>query len=645
MKIDRRVFVDIPDGVRIALTVYQPNTTNDGPFPAIVESLPYRKDDDCTARDFSTYAYMASKGLAGVRIDVRGTGASTGIIEDEYLAVEQSDNLEVLKWVAGQDWCTGELGMWGISWGGFSALQTAMLRPPELKAIAVMHATHDRFACDVHYVGGSLHAAEQVDWPPSMISTNALPPDPDIVGEAWFDQWMNRLAGTPQWPLEWLRHQRRDSYWEHGSPASDYTAIQCPTLLIGGWLDGYVDGMLALAANLECPVRTLIGPWGHHRPATGVPGPTFDHLDLMARWFGHHLRGDDNQVMEMAPVTTYIRTDPPYDDGVVTGFWRTESTWPPPDTNTMTLALDGLSGSATSWGAPQWVGAHAPAWDRSGITSSDSADDDEASLTFTSEPLADQLEILGAPEVELSLATDRHYGLVAGRFLMIDPKGRSHLISRGSRNLAFPGDLSAPQPPTPGKKLIARFPLMTTSAVVPRGWRLRLSIAGADFPIVWPPPGPFTLTVDPAESRMILPVIPVRDKMHDIAIPPSGPPPTAPVDFVEDEADWSVTKLNGHTTFARRVKSRQVQPDRDNLTYGSDQQWTVRVADDDPGTTSVESTSKLTLMRPGWDIGVTAHISIAGAETFHIVIDLAATYNGDRIWEQTCEEYIPRQWA
>ena len=64
---------------------------------------------------------------------------------------------------------------------------------------------------------------------------------------------MERLENTPQWPGIWLRHQRRDEYWLHGSPCADYAAIQCPTLLIGGWVDGYVDGILAMAQHLPAP--------------------------------------------------------------------------------------------------------------------------------------------------------------------------------------------------------------------------------------------------------------------------------------------------------------------------------------------------------------------------------------------------------
>lgn len=645
MAIDRQIFVEVSDGTRIALTVYRPDSSNDGPFPAIVESLPYRKDDDCTARDFSTYAYLASRGFAGVRIDVRGTGASTGIIEDEYLVIEQSDNLEILKWVADQQWCTGDLGMWGISWGGFSSLQTAMLRPPQLKAIAAMHASHDRFACDVHYIGGSLHAAEQVDWPPSMISTNALPPDPDIFGEEWFDEWMRRLDHTPQWPLEWLKHQLRDSYWRHGSPSADYAAIECPTLLIGGWLDGYVDGMLALAEHLTCPTRTLIGPWGHYRPATGVPGPTYDHLDLMARWFGHHLRGDDNGVMALPSVTAFIRTEPPYDDAVVTGYWRGEAAWPAPGVIDQEWHLDQLADGRMLWNGPQWVGKHAPAWDRSGITSIDSGADDRSSITFTTAPLSEPIEILGTPEVELALTTDRPFGMVAARLLLVDPLGRTHLICRGNRNLVFPRSLSEPEPPTPGEKLLIKFPLMATSAVVPAGWRLRLAIAGADFPIVWPPPGPFTLSVDPSGSRLRLPTTQPDQTHRAIDIQMSHPPPEPPVEFTREEATWAVSTRDRRTTFSRHVASEQVQPTRNDLTYSSDQSWMVAVDEQDPGTTAVQSSSDLTLSRPGWDIAVSAGISISGSDAFEVVIDLAARHNDVEVWRRSWQESITRRWV
>jgi putative CocE/NonD family hydrolase len=645
LKIDRRVFVPMSDGVRIALTVYLPDAPNDGPFPAVVESLPYRKDDDCTARDYSTYAYLAGKGIAGIRIDIRGTGASTGVIDDEYTAREQQDTLEVMEWAAAQDWCTGRLGMWGISWGGFSTLQTAMLRPPQLQAIAPMHATHDRFACDVHYTGGSLHGGEQVDWPASMIATNALPPDPDIFGEGWREEWLARLESTPQWPFEWLRHQSRDDYWRNGSAAADYAAIQCPTLLIGGWLDGYIDGMLALAENLTCPTRTVIGPWGHYRPATGYPGPTLDHHDLLARWFGHHLRDDDNGVMDMPALTAFIRTEPPFDGDQVTGYWRAEQAYPPSDMETTAIALAACEHRPTTWRGPQWVGSHAPTWDRAGFASTDSSADDAASVTFTTPAFDSEVEILGTPEVELVVTTSASVGMVAARLLLVSPEGHSTLICRGSRNLVFPDDLSRPVAPAAGEPIRVRFPLMAASAIVPAGWRLRLALSGADFPVVWPPPEEFTLDVDPEQSRLILPLVPARDPATRLAVPPAGPEIEAPVVFEREDRSWSVERSDGRTEFTRQVGTTEYQPDRTDLTYIYDQKWIVSIADHDPATMRAEAEVAIGLRRPGWDVATLGKMVMTGGDPIDLLIAVSASEDGEEIWRREWTEAIPREWA
>lgn len=645
LKIDRRVFVPMKDGVRIALTLYLPDAPGDGPFPAVVESLPYRKDDDCTARDYSTYAHLAAKGIAGIRIDIRGTGASTGIIDDEYTAQEQQDTLEIFEWAESQDWCTGKLGMWGISWGGFSTLQTAMLRPSQLAAIAPMHATHDRFACDVHYIGGSLHGSEQVDWPASMIATNALPPDPDIFGDGWHDEWLARLESTPQWPFEWLRHQFRDDYWRHGSAAADYQAIQCPTLLIGGWLDGYVDGMLALAQNLTCPTRTVIGPWGHYRPATGYPGPTLDHHDLLARWFGHHLRGDDNGVMDMPSLSAYIRTAPPYDGDEVPGYWRAETAYPPTDAETTIMALAGFDHESTTWRGPQWVGSHAPTWDRAGFASAESSADDEASIVLTTPVFDSDVEILGNPQVELVVTTSATVGMVAARLLQVSPAGQVSLICRGSRNLAFPDDLSAPMSPVAGEPIKVVVPLMAASATIPAGWRLRLALSGADFPVVWPPAEEFTLGVEPDQSRLVLPLVPTRDPSTHLAIPPAGPEIEPPVAFEREDRSWSVKRDNGHTTFTRQVGSTEHQPDRSDLTYSFDQEWRVSVADHDPASMRAEADVAIGLRRPGWEVATVATMEMAGGDPIHLTIGLSALEDGEEIWRREWAEVIPRQWA
>ncbi len=643
VSIDRRVFVPMDDGARIALTVYLPDAPGDGPFPTVVESIPYRKDDEFMAPDYRTYTYLAERGFAGVRIDIRGTGASTGIISDEYVEREQMDTLAIFDWLETQPWCNGNLGMWGVSWGGFSALQTAMLRPPQLRTIVPVHATHDRFACDVHYTGGSAHAAEQLDWPGAMVASNALPPDPEVFGDGWREEWMRRLSDTPQWIFEWLRHQTRDDYWLHGSPCADYSSIEVPTLLIGGWLDGYVDGMLALAENLECETRTIIGPWGHYRPATGVPQPTLDHFELLARWFGHHLRGDANGVMDIPPITVFVRHAPPYDTDSVDGTWRAESDWPAHD-DELVHNLSELDHGPLSWSGPQWVGAHAPFWDRGGFHTTDSAADDAVSVHFTTQPLDTPVEILGAPRVEARVSTDRSLGLVAARLLAVDPDGRGYLICRASRNLSLAHDLSSPREPQPGQPIDLNLRMRQTSAVIPRGWRLRLSLAGADFPVVWPPKERFTLEIDAEASRLVLPVVSQRAPDDTVEIPSAPEPPAAPIEWTREVSDWSVTAADGSHTLRRVRGGTAILPERSDLTYDTDQWWTVSVEDDAPSLV-LATEARVSLGRPGWSVETRGRIDLSGGPNFATRVELVALEDGAEIFRRTWSEAIPREWA
>ena len=191
--------------------------TSDAPVPAILEYLPYRKGDAFAARDNRHHAYFAEHGYAGVRVDLRGSGDSDGLLADEYLPQEQDDALEVIAWLAAQPWCSGEVGMIGIRWGGFNGLQVAARRPPALKAVVTMCSTDDRYADDVHYVGGCVLGVDMLQWAATMLTLCAMPPDPAAVGDGWRDTWL-RPAGPRgrRWSRPWLTHQRRDAYWKHG---------------------------------------------------------------------------------------------------------------------------------------------------------------------------------------------------------------------------------------------------------------------------------------------------------------------------------------------------------------------------------------------------------------------------------------------
>ena len=151
-------WIVLADGTRLAARIWLPTDAEQRPVPAILEYLPYRKRDGTHVRDALTHPHLAGHGYACVRVDMRGNGESDGLMLDEYTKQELDDAVEVIAWLAGQAWCSGAVGMMGISWGGFNALQVAALRPPALKAIITLCSTDDRYSDDIHYKGGCLLA-------------------------------------------------------------------------------------------------------------------------------------------------------------------------------------------------------------------------------------------------------------------------------------------------------------------------------------------------------------------------------------------------------------------------------------------------------------------------------------------------------
>ena len=188
-------WIPLDDGTRLAARIWLPEDAEQRPVPAILEYIPYRKRDFTAVGDSLTHPYFAGHGYASARVDIRGSGDSDGVLCDEYLAQEQDDALQVLRWLAEQPWCSGAVGMIGISWGGFSALQVAARRPPELKAIVTVCSTDDRYNDDVHYMGGCV-LNDGVSWGSGLFTLIPRPPDPALVGERWREIWRERIEGA-----------------------------------------------------------------------------------------------------------------------------------------------------------------------------------------------------------------------------------------------------------------------------------------------------------------------------------------------------------------------------------------------------------------------------------------------------------------
>lgn len=286
-RVIEHTWIPMRDGARLSARMWLPEASAN--FPAVFECIPYRKRDLYRAYDDTWGATLAAAGIAFVRVDVRGSGDSEGVISDEYSEAELEDCVETIAWIARQRWCSGAVGMRGLSWGGINTLQVAARRPPALKAIVPMGCCDTRYTDDAHYIGGAL-AHANFQWGVLFKAVMAGPPDPAIVGDAWRNMWKQRLEATPPILTTWTQRQREDAYWRRGSVSTNYADINIPALLASGWNDTYSEPVLRLLANLTSPAKAIIGPWGHTYPNLARPiGLAWVREEV--RWWRHWLIG------------------------------------------------------------------------------------------------------------------------------------------------------------------------------------------------------------------------------------------------------------------------------------------------------------------------------------------------------------------
>ncbi len=339
MIIDRDFGIPLPDGTRLSAKLWMPANAKTDPVPAIIEYLPYRKTDGTAARDDTMHPWFAARGYACLRVDRRECGDSEGLYDDEYSERELQDGVDLIHWVAAQPWCTGRIGMQGISWGGFNGVQIAARAPEPLKAVISIGTTADRYHDDIHYKGG-IQIGENIGWAATATSWFSMPPDPELMGgNSWRDTWLRRLEQTPFVAERWTRHSDRDDYWKHGSICESYDTINAAVLVLGGLHDGYRNAMSAMLKGISSPVQGIVGPWGHKYPHISHIAPAIDYLNIALRWWDRWLKeidnGADTDPAYRAYVMDSVRPDPALRERP--GQWIAEPTWPSPDIHVETL--------------------------------------------------------------------------------------------------------------------------------------------------------------------------------------------------------------------------------------------------------------------------------------------------------------------
>jgi len=639
------VWIDTHDGERLAGTLYLPD--GDGPFAAVMEALPYRKDD-VTESYRPTYARYAADGFAVLRLDVRGTGSSTGICDDEYPDAERADLRAAIEWLAGQPWSNGRVGMFGTSYSGFNSLQMAAEGVPALRAVVATYATDDRYTDDVHYCGGVLRAIDLIDYPLYMVAMNALPPVPVVYGDGWRDEWQRRIDHTPPWLLEWFLNPIDGPTWRRGSirlgPDGDgYERMACPTMLVVGWADGYRNNSFRVIEQYErngLPWRLLAGPWVHRSPERARPGPNVDDdVDVLA-FFDQHLRGGDG--IAGAPAQVYVRQPirPEPDLAFHPGRWVDIDTWPVDGLHDASYGAghDGVDalvvegdvgvaawnscGGSLPWGQPR-----------------DQRADNARSLTYDW-PIREREEIVGIPRVGLRVRSDRDYGHVSVKLCDVLPDGSSALITRTMIDLrhvgCWPADPfgevgRAPAPVTPGEWIDIRLELEATTWSLEPGHILRLALAGTDWPNCWPPPGPLTLEVDAGALELVLPVVELPDSQHAFA------PGSGPSDDESDGVEWQVAHdvLARETTVATRYGG--TYQGLHGATVTDDYRGTLGVSTCDPAKAWARGTTTFAIE---WPEGSARSESTLEVRSDEIAFDVSLRL---RVWDGD-DEIADREW-
>ncbi len=661
-RVEKRWFV-MPDGVRLAATLFVPRPRSKGEtFPVLLEYLPYRKDDTFYIVDYPCFSYIAQLGFIGVKVDIRGTGASDGEIpEREYSDQEMQDGEEVIRQLSAMPNSNGNVGMFGVSWSGFNSLQMAMRRPPALKAIHAVHASDDLFNDDVHYIDGNLHLD------PYHLFINhelGLPRTPDY--ELSDEYFASRFDRRP-WTFTYLGKQLDGEFWRSKSLREDYSRIDIPVYLLGGLLDGYRSATVRMFKNLKVPVRCDIGPWNHSCPDDGTPGPNYEWVERMTQWFGQYLNvpaGEDaaeisakgagkaraasakKQHKPTRESLVYVRHGHEPDSKIETvpGYWRKDAL-PARGTVIETVALAPAS-CPRSLAYKAFGGTAAGTW--WGDLTGEMAGDDADSLVVDSPALEKPKQIIGSPEVTLTVKSTSPRAKWTVRLEDVSPTGAVSLVTGALVHPALRDGRMSPAWPQVDQEYEIKAVLHFTTWTFQPGHKMRISVANAQVPMTWPSADHMTTTVDFGKSTLSLPVVPlnknkvvglpkVADRMYcrdgEFIDVPGGKP-----DAQTYQRRDSRTGARSHVVKARsayRIRERKFYTSNTSIWTANDATpWAARY-------TGIASTT-VTKRGLAWTLA-TRLIVRSDRDNLYVTVTRTLTKNGKVARKRAWHETIPRR--
>jgi predicted acyl esterase len=645
-------WLTMPDGVNLSVTYIKPVPRKPGEkFPVIFEMLPYRKDDMFYGTDYTKGAYFAKRGYIHAQVDVRGTGTSEGTVPvSEYSEAELDDGMEVIDLLSKLPDSNGNVGMFGISWGGFNSLMLAARDPPALKAILAAHSSDDLYYNDVHFIDGVFHVDT---YEPEIVTDNAFPAPGDYALTP--EYFSDRFNQTP-WMFTWKEHQLSNATLWRNESLRYKANLTVPVYFIGGLLDGYRDTIPRLMNSTDAPVKADIGPWYHTWPNDEEIGPNYEWREKATRWWDYWLKGKNTGILDEPRLMVFVRDGyaPSYNITEIPGEWRCGA-WPVKGLGTSTLYMGSdhqLTHNVPARIGPDTLAYHAgsgiaiPDW--WGELTGDMALDDAESLTYDSVPLTEPVEIIGSPFILLNVSADapRYYWTV--RLEDVWPDGNVSLVSGTLINPSH--SFKSPEP----KALVPGVPTQLSAEIHYTTWRfnpghrIRVAVANSQFPMGWPTPYAGNTTLYPGkDTRIDLPIV-VKNTLTAACNLPQPEP-------IEERP--GLTTLEGGQQAS--PITRNVSTGDTVSTWGKDSRWKInetlyhyvednrwQVNDHDPAHATYTALRIDEVVLPsGRTLNLTDLYSLASdTGSFNLTLARTLSENGVIVRKKTWSEIIPREY-
>ena len=432
--------------------------------------------------------------------------------------------------------------------------------------------------------------------------------------------------------VDWIREQHDGPYWRNGSLRPDYGRIVCPVLICAGWRDGYRTAAVRMAHNLEAPWQLLAGPWAHKLPDRGVPGPRYPFLAEMARFFHRHLGGPDAEPARRPAAVGVLHRQPRPAGAPARGrlgrVARVGALARRRAANQLTLGGPAVAPARVTTGV--MTGQWCPPPPATGQFL-DQSRDDAQSATFDSEPLAAPVELFGEPIVRMRI---RHPGprtLVSVKLHNVAPDGSSQPVTTAAVNIAVAGETAL------------ELPLMAAGWRFAAGHRIRVAVAVADWPNLWPLPDVAPLEILSA-VELELPGLPD----DAVAFEPADEPMVAiaqPGAETTARSRWDVVTdvLTGRAGIVTSMRAHEAIPAEGWSVTESGSRWAM-AGDDDPLSAVVKGNWRYHLVRPGLEARVHAESRFrATADEFLVDLRVRVTADGEPFAERRWKERIPRR--